>query len=80
MSNLATRIQVTEKAVEGFKQTDTSILQERMATVEGKTEFNNDSIKKLNTTIDATENKLSKYMEKELSKLYDIINDNPLGN
>ncbi len=89
MSNLATRVQHTETAVSNFKETDTSVLQERIVTVEERVQFNNDSIKevytgmeKLDTEMKDVEDKLAGWMETEMAKIYDILNNkgNPLGN
>ena len=65
------------------------ILQEndRLTTNESLTQFNNDSLKevygnidKLDAEMKRTEEKLSAWVERELSKVFNIINDNPLGN
>ena len=87
VSNLATRVQHTEEAVSNYKATDTSILQERLVTVEERLQFNSDNIddvwesfEKMDVEMGDMEDKLSAWMERELSKVYDIINDNPLGN
>ena len=88
MSNLATRVQHTEAAVSNFKETDTSVLQERLVTVEERVQFNNDSIKevyegleKLDVEMQDMEDKLAGWMETEMAKIYDILNNkgNPLG-
>ena len=88
MSNLATRVQHTETAVSNFKETDTSVLQERLVTVEERVQFNNDSIKevyegldKLDVEMQDMEDKLAGWMETEMAKIYDILNNkgNPLG-
>ena len=66
---------------------DTGQLNDRLTTVEERVQFNNDSIKetyegleKLDVEMGDMEDKLSAWMERELSKVYNIINDNPLGN
>jgi len=60
---------------------------DRLTVNESLTQFNNDSLKevygnidKLDVEIKNTEDKLANWMEKEIAKVYDIINDNPLGN
>ena len=65
----------------------TGQLNDRLTTVEERVQFNNDSIResmeyvnKIDVEIGDMEDKLSAWMERELSKVYDIINDNPLGN
>ena len=70
-----------------FKETDTSILQERLVTVEERLQFNSDniddvwdSLEKLDVEAKDMEDKLAGWMEREIGKVYDIINDNPLGN
>ena len=77
----------TEEAVKNFVATDTSALQERLVAVEERVQFNNKStaelyegLEKLDVEMGDMEDKLSAWMERELSKVYDIINDNPLGN
>jgi uncharacterized coiled-coil protein SlyX len=66
---------------------DTGTLNDRLTTVEERVQFNNDSIKEVYSNIDKLdvemgdmEDKLAAWMERELSKVYNIINDNPLGN
>ena len=88
MSNLATRVQHTEAAVNNFKETDTSILQERLVAVEERVQFNNNSLKEVYVGLDKfddemkdMEDKLAGWMETEMAKIYDILNNkgNPLG-
>ena len=88
MSNLATRVQHTEAAVNNFKETDTSILQERLVAVEERVQFNNNSLKEVYVALDKLdvemkdmEDKLAGWMETEMAKIYDILNNkgNPLG-
>ena len=75
-------------AMEGkILASDTGQLNDRLTSVEERVQFNNDSIKetyagleKLDVEMGDMEDKLSAWMERELSKVYDIINDNPLGN
>ena len=66
---------------------DTGTLNDRLTTVEERVQFNNDSIKEVYTNIDKLdvemkdiEDELAGWMERELAKVYAIINDNPLGN
>ena len=66
---------------------NTGALSERITTVEERVQFNSDttddiweSIEKADQEMKDTENKLSDWMESELSKIYNIVNDNPLGN
>lgn len=93
VSNLATRLEATENSVSSFEVTDTSVLQERIATLETAVEFNkttNDRLSALitknkdmlNSNIYEVEDELSDWFETELTKIYNIINDkgNPLGN
>ena len=77
----------TEEAVKNFVATDTSALQERLVAVEERVQFNNKStaelyegLEKLDVEMKDMEDKLAAWMERELAKVYDIINDNPLGN
>jgi len=66
---------------------DTGQLNDRLTSVEERVQFNNKSttelyegLEKLDVEMGDMEDKLSAWMERELSKVYDIINDNPLGN
>ena len=83
MSDLSTRLVAMEGKVAG---SDTGTLNDRLTVNESLTQFNNDSLKevygnidKLDVEIKNTEDKLANWMEKEIAKVYDIINDNPLG-
>ena len=84
MSDLSTRLVAMEGKISNC---NTGALNDRLTTVEERVQFNNDSIKetyngleKLDVEMGDMEDKLSAWMERELSKVYDIINDNPLGN
>lgn len=66
---------------------DTGQLNDRLTQAEERIQFNNESIsettesiEKLDVEMGDMEDKLSAWMERELAKVYDIINDNPLGN
>ena len=70
-----------------ISNSNTGALNDRLTTVEERVQFNNDSIKetyngleKLDVEMGDMEDKLSAWMERELAKVYNIINDNPLGN
>ena len=72
---------------DSLASSDTGQLNDRLTTVEERVQFNNDSIResmeyanKIDVEMGDMEDKLSAWMERELSKVYDIINDNPLGN
>ena len=78
----------TEAAVSNFKETDTSILQERLVAVEERVQYNNDnvddvweSIEKLDVEMKDVEDKLAGWIETEMAKIYEILNNkgNPLG-
>ena len=84
MSDLSTRLVAME---DSLASSYTGQLNDRLTTVEERVQFNNDSIResmeyvnKIDVEIGDMEDKLSAWMERELSKVYDIINDNPLGN
>tara|TARA_R100000306_G_scaffold32657_1_gene34232 strand:+ start:793 stop:1023 length:231 start_codon:yes stop_codon:yes gene_type:complete len=74
-------------ATEGkVASSNTGVLNDRLTTVEERVQFNNDSIKEMYNAIEKLdieakdmEDKLAAWMERELAKVYDIINDNPLG-
>ena len=66
---------------------NTGALSERITAVEERVQFNSDttddiweSIEKVDLEIKDIENNLSDWVESELNKLYNIVNDNPLGN
>jgi len=66
---------------------DTGQLNDRLTSVEERVQFNNESIRETTESVEKLdvemldmEDKLSAWMERELAKVYDIINDNPLGN
>jgi len=84
MSDLSTRLVAMEGKI---SNSNTGALNDRLTTVEERVQFNNDSIKetydgleKLDVEMGDMEDKLSAWMERELAKVYDIINNNPLGN
>ena len=67
-------------------KSDTTALLERVTVVEGKSQFNNNSIRELynalgnfQADLKNTEKEVTSWTERELAKIYDIINDNPLG-
>ena len=84
MSDLSTRLVAMEGKVAG---SDTGTLNDRLTTAEERVQFNSDNIddvwesfEKMDVEIGDMEDELSAWMERELSKVYNIINDNPLGN
>ena len=80
VSDINTRLQVTEQAVSNVKETDTSALQERLATLETESKNLKLTDESLKTDIENVEHNVSMWAEKEFKKLYDIINQgNPLG-
>lgn len=83
MSDLSTRLVAMEGSI---ASSDTGTLNDRLTTVEERVQFNNDSIKEVYSNIDKLdvemkdiEDELAGWMEREIGKVYDIINDNPLG-
>ncbi len=80
VSDINTRLQVTEQAVSNVKETDTSALQERIATLETESKNLKLTDESLKTDIENVEHNVSMWAEKEFKKLYDIINKgNPLN-
>ena len=84
MSDLSTRLVAMEGKV---ASSDTGALNDRLTTAEERVQFNSDniddvweSLEKIDVEMGDIEDKLSAWMERELGKVYDIINDNPLGN
>ena len=83
MSDLSTRLVAMEGKIEA---SDTGQLNDRLTIVEERVQFNNDSLKEVYGNLDRldsdmaqVEDKLAAWMERELAKVYNIINDNPLG-
>ena len=83
MSDLSTRLVAMEGKIEA---SDTGQLNDRITIVEERVQFNNDSLKEVYGNLDRldsdmaqVEDKLAAWMERELAKVYNIINDNPLG-
>jgi len=84
MSDLSTRLVAMEGKV---ASSDTGTLNDRLTTAEERVQFNSDniddvweSLEKLDVEAKDMEDKLAGWMEREIGKVYDIINDNPLGN
>ena len=87
MSSLSSEVsQNTERSkanaegVANFKETDTSQLQERIAKLEEKLFALENNSMLINEKVNDTEENLSIWIEKELTKVWDAINSNPLGN
>ena len=69
-----------------IKKADTSGLLDRISKLEGIIETQtiqlvemNDEISEIYDEIDKAEDRVSEWSEKEFEKLYEIVNDNPLG-
>jgi len=69
-----------------IKKTDTSGLLDRISKLEGIIEAQTiqltemkDEISEIYDEIDKAEDRVSEWSEKEFEKLYEIVNDNPLG-
>ena len=84
MSDLSTRLVAMEGSL---ASSDTGTLNDRLTQAEERVQFNSDNIddvwesfEKLDAEMNNMEDELSAWMERELAKLYDIINDNPLVN
>ena len=84
MSDLSTRLVAMEGKI---ADSDTGQLNDRLTSVEERVQFNNKSttelyegLEKLDVEMKDMEDKLAGWVERELAKVYDIINDNPLGN
>jgi hypothetical protein len=84
MSDLSTRLVAMEGKISA---SDTGQLNDRLTQAEERVQFNSDniddvweSLEKMDVEMGDMEDKLSAWMERELAKVYDIINDNPLGN
>lgn len=83
MSDLSTRLEAMEGSI---ASSDTGSLNDRLTQTQERVQFNSDNIddvwesfEKMDTEIGDIEDELSAWMERELSKVYKIINDNPLG-
>ena len=73
------KLQSIEKKVSKFKATDVSSLLERIATLETEVRNLSEQIDNVDQSISDVETNLSEWSEKEFSKVYEILNDNPLG-
>jgi len=67
------------EAISNFKETDTSQLQERIASLEAKLKSLENTTSLINEKVNDTENSITVWAEKEFKKLYDIVNKNPLA-
>ena len=84
MSDLSTRLVAMEGKV---ASSDTGTLNDRLTTAEERVQFNSDniddvweSLEKLDVEAKDMEDKLAGWMEREIAKVYEIINTgNPLG-
>ena len=79
MSANDSKLQSIEKKVSKFKATDVSSLLERIATLETEVRNLSSQIDNVDQSIADVETNLSEWTEKEFTKVYDILNDNPLG-
>ena len=69
-----------------IKKADTSVLLDRIAKLEGIVQTQSTQLKEMKADISETydeisdvEESMTSWSEKEFEKLYDIMNDNPLG-
>jgi peptidoglycan hydrolase CwlO-like protein len=79
MSANDSKLQSIEKKVSKFKATDVSSLLERIATLETEVRNLSELIDNVDKSVSDVETNLSEWTEKEFNKVYDILNDNPLG-
>lgn len=79
MSANDSKLQAIQDKVSKFKSTDVSSLLERIASLETEVRNLSEQIDSVDQSIVDVETNLSKWTEKEFSKIYDILNDNPLG-
>lgn len=74
------RSKANSEGVSAFEQTDTSKLQERIASLEAQINSLQSNADLLLQKIESTENSITIWSEKEFEKVWQAINNNPLGN
>ena len=79
MSANDSKLQSIQDKVKKFKATDVSSLLERIATLETEIRNLSDQVDNVDQSVSDVETNLSEWTEKEFNKVYDILNDNPLG-
>mgnify|MGYP001416116079 CR=1 FL=1 len=79
MSANDSKLQAIEDKVKKYKKTDVSKLLERISALEAMVNAQDKEIKRVDDSIQDVETNLSIWSEKEFSKVYEILNDNPLG-
>ena len=79
MSANDSKLQAIQDKVSKFKSTDVSSLLERIAKLETEVQNLSEQIDSVDRSVSAVETNLSEWTEKEFNKVYDILNDNPLG-
>ena len=79
MSANDSKLQAIEDKVKKYKKTDISKLLERISALEAMVNAQDKEIKRVDDSIQDVETNLSIWSEKEFSKVYEILNDNPLG-
>ena len=62
-----------------IKKADTSALLDRIAKLEGIVETQSTQLQEMKTEISDVEESMTSWSEKEFEKLYNVLNDNPLG-
>jgi chromosome segregation ATPase len=79
LQNIITDIKKINVRLNKIKKADTSVLLDRISKVEGIIETQSSQLQDVKQEIKDAEGRITSWSEKEFKKLYDIINDNPLG-
>ena len=79
LQDTITEVNMLRKKVDGCKKANTSELKERIAALEADNETVVKAIGDMKADLKATEGSITSWSEKEFEKVYDILNNNPLG-
>ena len=82
MSQSDTKLQAINGEVDKLRKkkgANVSVLVDRISALEATVEGQTAQLKDIKAEIGAVEESMTSWSEKEFEKLYDIINDNPLG-
>ena len=86
LQNMSGQITKNSNRLGKIKKADTSVLLDRIAKLEGIVETQSTQLQEMKADISEVydeisevEESMTSWSEKEFTKLYDVLNDNPLG-